>query len=621
MSRVRKRASIQPPPARGLWPDIAICLVLLTAIAIAYGQTSKFDFVNYDDPHEVENVHIRDGLSRRGLSWALTSGDYGNWLPVTRVSYLADYQLFGLDPGMFHLTNLVFHGLATLLLFAFFRRLSGSRWRSAFVAAFFALHPLHVESVAWISERKDVLAAFFGFATLLAYVHYARQRSRGRYLAVVVLFCLGLMAKPMLVTLPLVMLLVDFWPLRRIVWWDKAPLLAISAAASWVAYAVQSKAGAVAPWDAVPLAQRLGNAAVSYITYIFELLWPARLAVFYPYEPLPLWQEGAAALALLLVTFLAIRWLHSRPWFAVGWFWYLGTLLPVIGLVQIGAAAHADRYSYLPSIGIGILVAWSAPNTRATIGLMAAACAVWLVLTCFQVRYWQNGVELFQHAIQVTKGNWVAYNNLGAALRNQGEIDAAIGDFQQAVGYRQGYIDALVNLCEAYNSQHRFEDGARSCREALAVNPASAEGHADLGTALGEHGKQLADAQGQFRQTVQLLAGRCQGALRPGNGACAAGKNRRRNRRISRGAAAGTRLSQRGIQFGRRVGELGAPRRSCRPLPGGAPNSSRRCARPAGAGFRFVPIADRALTFQRQLKGAAHWTLRSSIRSARWSCA
>lgn len=490
---------------------------MLATFAV-YAQVRHFDFV-YDDPLYVsQDPHVRDGLSAKGLTWALTSGDAGNWFPVTRISYLIDYQLFGLDAGMLHLTNLLFHGLNTLLLFALLRRLTGSRWRSAFVAAMFAWHPLHVESVAWITERKDVLSGFFWFAALLAYVHFVRRRSLGRYLLVVALFCLGLMSKPVVVTLPLVLILLDVWPLGRIreagAIWEKTPLLALSIAASVMTYVVQSGAGAVGSLESLPLAKRLGNASLSYILYGRKTFWPTGLAAFYPYPAeLLAWQVIAATFVLLAITGVALLWLRRRPWFATGWFWYLVTLVPMIGLVQVGAASHADRYMYISAVGLWIMLAWGGaelaerwPRAKPVIGSLAAAsCAACLCLTWFQAQYWENTITLFRHAIQVTDGNWVAYNDLGAALRNQGQTDEAIADFSRALEIRSGYLDALVNRSEAYNAERRHDEAARDSQAALSLNPASVEAQITLGSALGAMGR-FGEAELHFREAVRMRA-------------------------------------------------------------------------------------------------------------------
>jgi tetratricopeptide (TPR) repeat protein len=516
----------QPPPgpARAWWPDFWVCLLLLAATWAVYGNVRHFDFVNYDDPGQVnENDRARQGLSAESVKWALTSGEAGNWFPVTRLSYLIDVQLFGVDAGMLHLTNLALHACNTLLLFAFLRRATGARWRSALVAGLFALHPLNVQSVAWITERKGLLSACFGFAVLLAYVHYVRRPAVRRYLLVVTAFCLALMAKGVVVALPLALLLLDVWPLRRIpldakpkaaVLWEKAPLLVLSFASTLVGYLLQRRVGALASSDFLPLALRFGNAVVSYVVYILQIFRPTRLAVFYPYDmALPVWQVGAAAVVLLAVTFMALRWLRRRPWFAVGWFWYLGMLVPMIGLVQVGAPSHADRYTYLPAVGLWIMLAWSAaevverwPRARAAVaGLAVAGCAACLWLSWIQAQYWENSIALFRHALQVTSRNWLAYNNLGSALRSQGQTDEAIADFQRALALRSGYVGALTNLGEAYNAQGRFDEAARYSAAAVSLDPASADAHVNLGGALGALGRP-GEAEAQFRQALQLRA-------------------------------------------------------------------------------------------------------------------
>ncbi len=330
-----------------------------------YFQVGAFDFVNYDDPDYVtNNPHVRGGITPDGLAWALTSGDDANWFPLTRISHMLDCQLFGLDSGRHHLTSVLLHALAVLLLFAFLHRATGARWPSAFVAFLFALHPLHVESVAWVSERKDVLCALFWFLALWAWVRFTLKPSRSRYLLAVAAFCLGLMSKPMIVTLPFVLLLLDFWPLRRgLRIREKLPFFALSAASAVVTVLVQKSSGAVETLSTVAPVLRLENAAVSYMVYLAKTFWPSALAVFYPYPAnLPAWQPVLAALAILGIS--AAVWMSCRrhPYLAVGWLWYLGTLVPVIGLVQVGSQARADRYMYVPMVGLAIMLAWGAAD-------------------------------------------------------------------------------------------------------------------------------------------------------------------------------------------------------------------------------------------------------------------
>lgn len=501
---------------------LTVYLSLLLAIAAIYAQVRHFDFVNYDDPdYVVENAHVRAGLTSSGVAWAFTSGDTANWIPLTWLSHMAVAQFFGLESGWHHLANLLLHVLSTLLLFAVLHRLTGALWRSALVAFFFGLHPLHVESVAWISERKDVLSGFFWMLTLWCYVRYTERPGPRRYALVLIAFCLGLLAKPMLVTLPVVLLLLDVWPLRRIglvprdrsviyrLFTEKIPLLALSVAASFATFFVQRSGGAVLTFDTVPLTARLGNAFVSYCIYLLQMVWPVRLAVFYPYVELPLWQQAVAALAVFGVSALVIRqW--RRPYLAVGWFWYLGTLLPVIGLVQVGEQAHADRYTYLPLIGIFLMAVWGAEEllgswrAPAWLGpaLAAALCLASVAVTWTQLQYWKGSESLMDHAIRVTSRNYVARNNYGAALRSRGRIDEALVQFREAVAIRPRNLEAQNNVGEALMQQGHPGDAMPYFLEALRLKPDSPEAHANLGSALDKSGRS-AEAVAHYRQAIQ----------------------------------------------------------------------------------------------------------------------
>ena len=334
-------------------------MALFLAIVAAYAQVYDFQFVNYDDPDYVtENLHVRHGLTASGVAWAFQSTEYANWLPLTWLSHMLDVELYGLDSGHHHLTSVAIHAITTLLLFALLLKITGDRWPSAFVAFIFGLHPLHVESVAWIAERKDVLCGLLYILALWAYVLYVERPGILRYMAIVILFAFGIMAKPMIVTLPFVALLLDVWPLHRFskkTVLEKVPLFALSAASAVITYIVQQRGGAVNTLAEIPFTLRLENAAIGYVTYIFQFLWPARLAVFYPFpNSLPAWEWIAAIVALIGITLVGLR---SRP-FAVGWLWFLGTLVPVIGMVKIGLQSHADRYTYVPLIGLSIAIAW-----------------------------------------------------------------------------------------------------------------------------------------------------------------------------------------------------------------------------------------------------------------------
>jgi len=530
----------QAERARKLRNDLAIYLLLALAVFAVYGQVRQFDFVNFDDPDYVgSNAHVRAGLGPDSLAWAFTSGHAANWIPLTWLSHMLDCQLFGLASGWHHLTNVLLHALSTLLLFAVLKRMTGAHWPSAFVAFVFGLHPLHVESVAWVAERKDVLSAFFWFLTLWVYLGYVERPGLGRYLLVLFTFCLGLMAKPMAVTLPFVLLLLDVWPLGRIpstrftarpkprqrtgsgveakplvapVLREKIPLFALSLAASMVTYLAQQRGGAVSSLQATPAGTRLANAVISYVAYILKMLWPARLAAFYPFpRELPPWQVVGATLALVAISVLVAFSVRGRPYLAVGWLWYLGSLVPVIGLVEVGAQCRADRYTYVPLVGISIMIAWGAAEAfqrwprarRAFTGLSVVVCAACLLLTWFQVQYWRSSFSLFQHALEVTSDNYLAHNNLGAVLRKEGRIDEAVSHFQEALRIRPRYADALGGLGEARMAQGRLDEAFVYISEAVRLRPSSAEAHVNLGTALSRLGKP-SESETQYREAIRF---------------------------------------------------------------------------------------------------------------------
>ena len=500
---------------------LPIYLLLILAILAVYSQVFHFDFVNFDDPDYIaNNSHVRQGITADSIEWALTSAEAANWFPVTRLSHMLDVQLFGFSPGWHHLTNVLFHTLATLLLFAFLHRATGARWPSAFVAFVFALHPLHVESVAWVAERKDVLSAFFWFLALWAYVRYAERPGAARYLLVLLAFCLGLMSKPMIVTLPLVMLLLDVWPLRR--WplhrwaaplWEKLPFFALSVAAAIATYAVQSGAGAAEAVE-IPLGLRAENALVSYAVYIAKMFWPTRLAVFYPYpQGLPLWQVATAALVLAGISALVVWRFRTQPYLTIGWLWYLVTLVPVIGLVQVGAQARADRYTYVPMVGLSIMLAWGAvsvalhwPRTRpAIVALATVACAACVPLTWVQVQYWRNSESLFQHAADVTSGNYVAEHNLGTALMEEpGRLAQAIHHLEAAVRIKPDSARAHSDLGSALSKlPERLPQVIGEYQLAVRFSPGSAIPHYNLGNALAAAGR-LPEALAEWDTAIRL---------------------------------------------------------------------------------------------------------------------
>jgi tetratricopeptide (TPR) repeat protein len=482
-------------PASVSWlPDLWVALALLVVTFGVYSQVRHFQFINYDDPeYVVANSHVRAGLTGAGIAWAFTSYDAANWFPLTWITHMLDVQLFGLDSGWHHLTNVVLHCAAALLLFAALKRMTGARWPAAFVAFVFALHPLHVESVAWVAERKDVLSAFFWCLTLWCYARYVERPSARRYLPVVLTFGLGLMAKPMIVTLPFVLLLLDYWPLRRELrpnlLIEKLPLFALAFAVSLVTYLAQHGGGAVAAVSGIPLDARLANAVVAYVTYLCDFFWPAGLSVFYPYAPaLPGWQVAGSAAVLAGISYLAVRYWRTRPWLAVGWFWYLGTLVPVIGLVQVGAQSHADRYTYLPMIGVSILLAWGAADLvawrRVSRALACALSVACVALTWVQVQYWANSETLFPHTLRNTTGNYVIHNNLANYYLEQHRNEEARDQATDALAIRPYYVDARVNLGTALQRLGNPVAAEAEYRRALEIQPANVAALSGLGASL-----------------------------------------------------------------------------------------------------------------------------------------
>jgi tetratricopeptide (TPR) repeat protein len=512
--------------------DVWMCIALAAVTLATYFPVRHFDFIQFDDPYYPLNPHLRDGWTWDAVKWAFTTGAQGNWHPLTWLSHLLDTQLYGPQPGPAHVTGVLIHIVASLALFAFLRRATGTFWRSGFVAFLFALHPLHVESVAWISERKDVLCAFFWFLTSWLWVRYGEKPSAGRYLTVLPAFCLGLLSKPMIVTLPFVLLLLDFWPLRRKLGprllWEKLPFLGLAAVDSAVTFLVQSRSGSVRTLEAFPLGLRIENALITWVIYIGKTFWPSNLPFWYPYpKSIPVWQAVAAALALTGVSAGVLLARRTRPWLAVGWFWYLGTLVPVIGLVQVGMQARADRYMYVPMVGLGIMVAWSAAAAAERrrrlapwiAAALAAACVAMVPATWIQLQYWKDNETLFSHAVQVSEGNYIAYHNLGVTLtvsahRLQQALDSfdkelksdpksaeghtdrgatlwrmgrkgeAIEEYRTALGIDPRYQEAHINLGAAMADAGRWDEAISEYRAALAINPRAARALFNLGVAL-----------------------------------------------------------------------------------------------------------------------------------------
>jgi protein O-mannosyl-transferase len=489
---------------------VCICVGLLLLIWAIFNQTLRFDFVNYDDPSYVyQNTRIAGGITLANIGWAFTHVHSENWHPLTTITHMLDSQLHGLNAGWHHLTNVVLHAVAVILLFLALQQMTGAVWRSAFVSVIFAVHPLHVESVAWIAERKDVLSAVFFMLTLLAYLHYTREPSVGRYLIVALVVALGLMSKPMLVTIPFVLLLLDYWPLRRFesrksnnghqplrLVLEKVPLIALSAISSTVTFLAQR--GAIGWTEQLPISERVTNALVAYVVYIRQMLWPAGLAVFYPHPEnrLPAWEVSFAFIVLVGITLAALLLRRKRPYFVTGWLWYLGMLVPVIGLVQVGWQGHADRYTYLPQIGLYIAVTWAVGDlTRSlrfqrTILSAATILIVGALSWCawLQTSYWRDSESLFTHALAVTRNNDVALNNLGIIFLDKGQLDEAISKLQAAIDLRPENAPAHDNLAKALLKKGQVPQAMVHYRKFLELDPANVEARNTLGTALIQQG-------------------------------------------------------------------------------------------------------------------------------------
>jgi len=483
---------------------------------------SHFQFVSWDDTAYVtENRSVLAGLSWSNVAWAFTTDHGPYWHPLTWLSHMLDVQIYGTNASGHHVTNLLIHIANSILLFWLLRRLTGAEWRSAFVAALFAVHPLHVESVAWIAERKDVLSAFFWILTTITYVAYVRKPGRYRYAAVLSVFALGLMAKPMIVTLPLVLLLLDYWPLARVTtsrpWGslvaEKLPMAALAAAAGVVTFVLQKRVGAVAGLRAVPLDARLANAAISTVQYLVKTIWPARLAALYPY-PLSvpsLWLVLGAVFALVTITAAVCRQSRRRPYLVVGWLWFALTLLPVIGLVQVGEQAMADRFTYIPLIGIFIIVAWGVPEFmlagRARRVLLpaaaAASIAVCVIVARAQASTWATSETMWRHAIAVTSDNAHAHTALGALLADEGHAAEAMTEKAEALRINPDDPDANNEMGVLLEQQGRHGEAIGTLSKALAENPAYAEAHHNLGVALVSEGH-TPEAIAQFSEALRL---------------------------------------------------------------------------------------------------------------------
>ena len=514
-----------------------IGIALLAAILYAYYPIYRADFVNYDDGlYVIHNAFIRDGLTLKAVGWAFGSFYAANWHPLTLLSHLLDYQLYGMNAGGHHLTSVILHGGNTLLLFLLLRLMTGAPWRSATVAFLFALHPLHVESVAWVSERKDVLSTFCMLLALLAYRRFVLDRNRVAYGLTVIFFIFGLLSKPMLVTFPFLLLLLDFWPLDRLgrhdpgggtganafsrtlrsLWplvVEKIPFFLLGLLFSVVTFVAQSKGGAVSSFESLSLAVRLANAVVAYGQYIIHMIIPTGLGVFYPHpgEGLPLRLVLTSSGFVLLATWLSIRLRRERPYLLMGWLWYIGTLVPVIGIVQVGMQAMADRYTYIPMIGLFILLSWLLPdlkrrNKAVLLALVAGGCAVALVLVTLtrqQVGYWMNTEALFARTDEVTNSNILAKLLLAEQLAQKGKDQRAKEKYEEVLLLSPRNVTAHHHYGLFLVSRKAFQEGIDHLREALRLQPTSIMAHTSLGLALmwsGEHG----EAERVFLGALQL---------------------------------------------------------------------------------------------------------------------
>jgi tetratricopeptide (TPR) repeat protein len=490
-----------PAERRGFY----ICLALAAAVLAVYHPVVGFDFANLDDPLYVyENPHVRAGITPEGIRWAFTNLDANFWHPLTWLSHMLDWQLFGPRAGGHHAMGLLLHVANTLLLFLALARLTSRLWESAAVAALFALHPLHVESVAWVSERKDVLSTLFFMLTLLAYPRYVESRTPGRYLGVITPYALGLMAKPMLVTVPFVLLLLDFWPLRRFgdggPGWnaaktlilEKIPFVVLAILAGVLALVAQDRGSALADMDLVPLDMRLSNAAVSAVAYLWKTFWPVELSVHYPLGPVPAGIAIGAGFILAAITAFAMPAIRRYPYVTIGWLWYLVTLAPVSGLIQVGSHSMADRYTYIPLVGIFIIAVWGCSDLvcrarrrkeLAAFGACALALAIGAV-ACYQLQYWNDSETLMRRALAVTGPNGIAENNLATALASRGAYEEALPHALQAVKLRPSDAEVVFNVGNTLAGLRRDNEARAWIEKSIEINPRLEKAYTNLGALL-----------------------------------------------------------------------------------------------------------------------------------------
>ena len=482
-----------------------------------YCQLTECDFISFDDNlYVAENSYVQDGLTYKGIIWTFTTFHAGNWHPLTWLSHMLDCELYGLNPMGHHWTNLLFHVANTLLIFFIFQKMTGAIWKSAFVAALFAVHPLHVESVAWVAERKDILSTFFGLLMIIAYYRYVNKPNIAKYLLIILFLSLGLMAKPMLVTMPFVLLLLDIWPLKRLNFslnqlpdknsnlmlliWEKIPLIILAVISIILTFLAQQSSGSVQSLELIPINYRIANALIAYSGYFIKVIWPQNLSVFYPHLGInqPIWKVVSSTLFLIGTCFWAIRASKKYPYMLVGLLWYIITLLPVIGLIQVGAQSMADRYTYIPLTGLFIIFTWGmhdllSKNERylnSILSLSAVIIISALSLISFnQVKHWKNSTALFENAINVTDDNWLAHNNLGAELYNKEKLDKSVFHFQEALKIKPLYFSAIYNVGKAYHKKDKLDKAIFYYNNALKIKPEHEDTHNNLANLLFALGK------------------------------------------------------------------------------------------------------------------------------------
>jgi len=523
---------------------IVICIFLIVATFCIYSQVQDHEFINFDDDlYLIENSLVQAGLTNENIIRVFTTTHAGGWIPITSISYMLDYQLYGLNPKGFLLTNLFFHIANSLLLFLILFRMTGAIWQSAFVAVVFALHPLNVESVAWVAERKNVLSTFFLLLTIWAYIRYAEKPTTKRYSLVFLLFAFGLMSKSMVVTLPFVLLLLDYWPLERFklgrregefkiaqkdkyfngekniskLVLEKFPLLILSALCSITTLILFEKAGESVAQDPVSILTILTIVLISYFEYLWKILWPKGLAILYahPGNTLAVWKGVLCGIALLVITTTAIKLIRKAPYFVVGWFWYLGTLIPVIGFITLGHHLIADRYAYLPLIGIFVIIAWGVPELlkewhyRKNV-LKASAGVLILTLmpiTWIQVSHWKSSITVFKHAIRVTDKKYpgfsVAHYNLGIALSAERKNEEAISHYKMAIKIKPGYAEAYTNLGAVLFAEGKIEEAISHYKMTIKLKPNLTKAYYNLGIALVAEGK-IEEAISHYKMAIKI---------------------------------------------------------------------------------------------------------------------